>query len=161
MIYEHDAPPGNWFWVDRIWIALSAFGVASQFSGNAVVALSQRLELRTEVKCGIKVSIRQDGWHRGVRIVDEEIFDTATMPRWWWESEMTSSEPVIYDETLRTTPSTVVMLQGRDSGGGRIQVHVEVYCRAFAHSKNAMSSISFRSPMGIDIREVTLIPYGP
>lgn len=160
LVFEHDAPRGDWFWVDRIWVALSAFGVVSRYSGHAVFALSQTLELRNDIEWGFRASIRQEGWSSGVVIMEETLANLPSFPRWFWESEMTSSEPIIYDDTLRTSPSSVILLQGEESGGGRVQVHLEFWCRAYANTKDAFASINFAPPNGIKIREVTLIPYG-
>ncbi len=159
LIYEHDAPPGDWFWLDRVWIALEAFGCTTRYTGHSVGAISQTLELRTQTEWGFKLSIRQEGWSTGVVIVDWSDSRSAGA-RMFWESEIVACEPVIYDQTLRTSPSSVILLQGDESGGGRVEVHLEIWCRAFAHSKDATSSVSFSPPNGITVREIALIPRG-
>ena len=165
LIYQHDPPEDDWFWVDRLWIALSAFGSGCHYRGDKTCLMSEALGGITSYACWCTVRLSQEiggrwiGW-APVLSVPIESFSTHPPQFIEFEGSITSCAAIAYDQTLTTSSPTSIMLLGRNNGGGPVRVHVEIRCSAQAYFRHAFASIGFDEPGAISIREIAVIPHG-
>ena len=159
LIYEHDPPAGRLVlgrpYLDRtfsIWLCIEVLRSPGRdwqptaWSRKDIGGVGiQAQYLPGQFASRIVIANYQDSMRSGTRM--------------WWEGENDWCVPIIYDDTMQTSPSTVILLQGEESGGGRVQVHLEIWCHAFACTKDAYAEISFASPNGITVREIAVIPH--